>query len=94
MSQTVQLFPLGHIVATPGALEALEQAGQSAHELLTKHAHGQWGELSDDDWRENNFAVTRPLRLLSAYHLTTGEKVWILTDADRSATTLLLPSEY
>lgn len=94
MSQTVQLFPLGQIVATPGALDALEQAGQSAHELLTKHAHGEWGTLSDEDWRENNFAVTRSLRLLSAYHLTTGEKLWIITEADRSATTLLLPAEY
>ena len=94
MSQTVQLFPLGQTVATPGALEALEQAGQSAHEFLIKHVCGEWGELSDEDWKENNYAVSRPLRLLSAYRLTTGEKLWIITDADRSATTLLLPWEY
>lgn len=94
MSQHVQLFPLGRIVATPGALEALAQAGQSAHEFLTKCAHGEWGELSDEDWRANNFAVTRPLRLLSAYRLRTGETLWILSEADRSATTLLLPAEY
>ena len=94
MSQTVQLFPLGQIVATPGALEALEQAGQAAHEFLTKHAHGEWGELSDEDWRENNFAVTRPLRLLSAYRTRLGERLWVITEADRSVTTCLLPDEY
>jgi hypothetical protein len=94
MSQTVQLFPLGQIVATPGVLAALEQAGQGAHEFLTRHVSGDWGKLADEDWKENNFAVTRPLRLLSAYPFTTGEKIWIITEADRSVTTLLLPSEY
>jgi hypothetical protein len=73
---------------------ALEQAGQGAHEFLTRHVSGDWGELVDEDWRENNFAVTRSLRVLSAYYLTTGEKIWIITEAYRSATTLLLPSEY
>ncbi len=94
MSQTVQLFPLGQIVATPGALDALEQAGQSAHELLTKHVHGEWGELDADDRRENELSLREGFRLLSAYYLTTEEKVWIITEADRSATTLLLPCEY
>lgn len=94
MSQRVQLFPLGQIVATPGALTALQQAGQSPDEFLTKHAHGQWGELSDEDWRENNYAVSRALRLLSSYRLRTGERLWIITEADRSVSTLLLPEEY
>ena len=94
MHATRPLFPLGRIVATPGALEALQNAGQDARELLVRHAAGDWGTLSDDDRNENDFAVTRALRLLSAYHLTNGEKMWIITEADRSATTLLLPSEY
>jgi hypothetical protein len=94
MHATRPLFPLGRIVATPGALEALHNARQDARELLARHVRGDWGTLSADDWNENDFAVTRTLRLLSAYHLTTGEKMWIITEADRSATTLLLPSEY
>ena len=94
MSQTVQLFPLGQIVATPGALAALEQASQGAHEFLTRHATGDWGHVDEDDRRKNELSLREGFRLLSAYHLTTGEKMWIITEADRSATTLLLPSEY
>ena len=94
MSQTVQLFPLGQIVATPGVLAALEQASQGAHEFLTRHVSGDWGELDADDRRENELSLREGFRLLSAYRLTTGEKMWIITEADRSATTLLLPSEY
>ena len=94
MSQTVQLFPLGHIVATPGALEALEQAGQSAHELLTKHAHGDWGEVDEDDKRENELSLRAGFRLLSAYRTRLGERLWVITEADRSVTTCLLPKEY
>ena len=94
MQTTHPLFPLGHVVATPGALEALHEAGQEAQEFLFRHVRGDWGELTDDDWKENNFSVTRALRLLSAYALSTGATLWILTEADRSATTLLLPCEY
>ena len=94
MSQTVQLFPLGQIVTTPGALEALEHAGQGAHEFLTRHVSGDWGTLDADDRRENDVSLRAGFRLLSAYYLTTGEKLWIITEADRSATTLLRPSEY
>jgi hypothetical protein len=94
MRHAPSLFPLGQIVATPGALAALQEAGQEAREFLSRHARGDWGHLTDDDWKENNFSVTRSLRLLSAYRLTTGETLWIITEADRSVTTLLLPSEY
>jgi hypothetical protein len=94
MSQTAQLFSLGQIVATPGALAALEQAGHGAHEFLTRHVVGDWGELDADDRRENEVSLRAGFRLLSAYPLPTGEKLWIITEADRSATTLLLPSEY
>jgi len=94
MHATRPLFPLGRIVATPGALEALHTAGQDARELLTRHASRDWGTLSEDDRNENDFAITHALRLLSAYCLSTGVTIWILTEADRSATTLLLPEDY
>jgi hypothetical protein len=94
MVQTRPLFSLGHVVATPGALAALRDAGQQAQDFLTRHSTGDWGDLTDEDWKANNFAVTRPLRLLSAYQLSTGMTLWIISEADRSATTLLLPSEY
>ena len=94
MVQHHSLFPLGRIVATPGALDALQQAGHTAQEFLARHSAGDWGELSAEDRKENTFAVTRSLRLLSAYRLSTGVKIWLITEADRSATTVLLPEEY
>lgn len=87
-------FPLGQTLATPGALEALEQAGQDPVELLARHQGGDWGDLAEEDRRENELSLAQGFRLLSAYHLTTGVKVWIITESDRSATTILLPAEY
>jgi len=87
-------FLLGRIVATPGALSALEQSGDTAAALLRRHVTGDWGELGEHDRRENEFSVSRHLRILSAYTLSDGAKIWIITEADRSCTTLLLPSEY
>ena len=94
MLQNHSLFPLGRIVATPGALDALQQAGHTAQEFLARHGAGDWGELSTEDRKENAFAVTRSLRLLSAYRLSTGVRIWVITEADRSATTVLLPEDY
>ena len=88
------LFSLGAIVATPGALEALERAGKAPSALLVRHQCGDWGDLSSDDRRENEFSLGRHLCLFSAYLLDGGVKIWVITEADRSATTLLLPSEY
>lgn len=88
------LFALGRIVATPGALEALERAGKSPADFLARHQRGDWGDLSDDDRRENEFSLGRHLRLFSAYQLDRDVKIWIITEADRSATTILLPSDY
>jgi hypothetical protein len=88
------LFQLGRIGATPGALQALEKAGQQPAEFLDRHVNGDWGELDDEDKRENEFSVRNGFRILSAYTTTAGDKLWIITEADRSATTLLLPSEY
>jgi len=85
---------LGQVVATPGALAALDQADMTPLPLLVRHARGDWGDLDDEDRQANDDAVRNGGRVLSAYHLPTGEKLWIITEADRSSTTLLLPSEY
>jgi hypothetical protein len=82
------------MLITPGALEALSDARQDAAVFLGKHQAGDWGDLSEDDKRENDFSVDKGLRIFSAYHTAKGEKLWIITEADRSATTILLPSEY
>ena len=87
-------FPLGRVVATPGAIEALEQASINGFELLSRHHRGDWGDLSEDDKAENEFSVDKYLRIFSSYRISDDEKVWIITEADRSVTTLLLPSEY
>lgn len=94
------LFDLGQVVATPGALEALEQAGQSPAEFLRKHANGDWGdELCDEDKALNDEAVNDGSRILSAYRLKTDTKLWIITEATndegrRESSCCLLPEEY
>jgi hypothetical protein len=89
------LFKLGQIVATPGALSALGEDGTTSESLLRRHVTGDWGELSEDDRRENELSIQEGFRILSAYKLPrTGAKLWVITEADRSATTLLLPDEY
>jgi len=87
-------FSLGRIVATPGALRAFDEAGQTPHEFIGRHVVGDWGELDEADIAENEFSVKEGFRILSAYKLATGVKVWVITEADRSATTFLLPEEY
>lgn len=88
------LFNLGQTVATPGALKALQDANMSGIELLARHVTGDWGDLAEEDKEENELALVERLRILSAYILPTGIKVWVITEADRSATTFLLPEEY
>ena len=88
------LFPLGRTVATPGALEALEQAQQSPLEFLRRHQTGDWGELCDADKRENELSVKHGFRILSVYRTDRDIRLWVITEADRSATTILLPEEY
>ncbi len=93
-------FSLGQVVATPGALEALQEAGQTALELIYLHSHGDWGsELCEGDRQLNEQALVDGSRLLSAYRLKSSVKLWIITEAadengQRAATTLLLPEEY
>jgi len=88
------MFPLGQIVATPGALAALERAKQPPTCYLARHAIGDWSELEPTDIAENLYSLIHGFRLLSSYLTNAGEKLWIITEADRSATTLLLPEEY
>lgn len=89
------LFHLGHTVATPGALEALSQEGILPELLLVRHVTGDWGDVSEEDKKANNQDLVDGGRLLSAYALpNTGKRIWIITEADRSVTTFLLPEEY
>jgi len=87
-------FPLGQTLATPGALDALAQSGQAPLEFLARHVQGDWGEVCEEDRQLNDEAVVGGERLLSAYRTRRGVRIWIITEADRSATTLLLPDEY
>jgi hypothetical protein len=75
-------------------LLALEKAGQQAQEFLDRHAKGDWGEVDYHGAKENEMSLQTGLRLLSSYTTVTGDRLWIITEADRSATTLLLPEEY
>ena len=81
-------------MATPGALREFEKAGQAPAFFLAKHLAGDWGEVCKADASENNLSVKQGFRILSAYRLNTGVKIWIITEADRSSTCVLLPDEY
>lgn len=91
----MMLFSLGRVVATPGALEILKNNEIHPGDLLSRHIIGDWGELSTDDSLANDEAVkTGEDRILSSYCLKDKSEIWVITEGDRSATTLLLPSEY
>jgi len=86
---------LGQTFITPGAQEALQIAGQTELEFLRRHMSGDRGsELSEEDVQENELSLRKGFRLLSAYQTCKGQTVWLITEADRSATTILLPEEY
>lgn len=87
-------FALGRVLATPGALATLAAAGRTPNEYLARHQAGDWGDLTAEDAQENERALQAGYRLLSAYDLGNGMRIWLITEWDRSATTLLLPSEY
>lgn len=93
------LFPLGQLLATPGALAALQEAGDNLLLLIARHSAGDWGDLSREDMLANARSLKDGTRLLSAYHLKDGTKIWVITEAEddeghREATTILLPDEY
>lgn len=87
------LFPLGQIVATPAVIAHFNEHRQSILPLLRRHVSGDWGELCAEDKAENALSVQQGFRILSRYTVA-GELVYIITEADRSATTALFPSEY
>ena len=91
---TEPLFTLGRMMITPGALEKLEAADQDLSGLLKRHTAGDWAEMDKSDQMENANSVERGGRIFSAYTLKTGDRVWVITECDRSVTTILLPSEY
>jgi hypothetical protein len=84
---------LGKVLATPGALKLLTEVGVHPFDFLTRHATGDWGELCAFDRRQNEIALREGYRVLSSYDVPAG-RVWIVTEADRSVTTILLPEEY
>lgn len=85
---------LGRLLSTPGALQALAEAGESAATYLKRHECGDWGEVCPEDWKLNDEALKDGSRVLSSYKLKSGKKIWIITEADRAATTILQPEEY
>lgn len=88
------LFTLGRTVATPGAREALKKAHQLPQHFLDRHVTGDWGEVSAEDAQENRLGLADGYSLLSSYITSAGDKILVVTEADRSLTTLLLPQEY
>ena len=93
------LFKLGVIVSTPGALRALQEADQSPWEFLSRHVAGDWGVVCDEDRQANDESVKDGSRILSAYLLKDGTKIWIITEAEddngnRACSTILLPENY
>lgn len=87
-------FALGQLVATPGAIETLGRADQLPAEFLLRHHHGDWGELDPEDVAENERALRAGSRLVSSYRTRADEQLWVITEWDRSVTTILRPDEY
>ncbi|HEX8286732.1 MAG TPA: hypothetical protein VF556_01975 [Pyrinomonadaceae bacterium] len=93
-TQNETLFPLGQVYLTIGAREALQESNQLQNEFLQSHLMGDWGDVCDDDRNENEISLKEGFRILLSYKTSNGEKLWIITEPDRSSTTLLLPNEY
>jgi hypothetical protein len=87
-------FELGHVLVTPRASRALHESGESPDEFLARHESGDWGEVGSADGKENDLSLCKGYRIFSIYPLSSGETIWIITQPDRSATTILLPEEY
>jgi hypothetical protein len=94
MPSKTLLFALGSLYFTPGAIAAFEESSGDFTEFLHRHVTGDWSEMSSPDQEENQLAIQNGKRVFSAYHLSSGQKIWVITEADRSATTILLPEEY
>lgn len=88
------MFALGRIVATPDAMAALEEAHDYPFEYIRRHENGDWGDMPPEDVEANRQALLYGGRLMSSYTLSNGTVLWIITEANRSVTTLLLPENY
>jgi hypothetical protein len=86
------MFEVGQLAITPGAQELIPM--KEVEIALSRHAAGNWGNVCDDDRAQNEWALHNDARLMSVYESDAGEPFWIITEADRSSTTILLPSEY
>ncbi len=88
------LFALGQVVATPQSLSEIQKSGETPQDFINQHSQGQWGLVCEEDRQANEDALRNGERLLSVYKTKLGEKLYVITEWDRSATTLLLPEEY
>lgn len=88
------LFALGQVVATPGVLNAMTQLDIAPLELIHRHVTGDWGDLDAQDQQQNLLAIRSGMRIFSSYKIGVSAKIWIITEANRSSTTLLLPDKY
>lgn len=93
-NQVKPLFRLGQTVTTPGALDAMAETQTNPADLLRRHQCGDWGDLDAEDKQSNQSALSNGSRIFSAYQVAEAVKFWVITEADRSATTILLPEEY
>jgi len=91
---SIPLFPMGQVVATPAALEALARAGEQAMDFLARHVRGDWGVVDVHDRNANDAALIQGTRVFSAYLLRDATRIWVITEADRSSTCVLLPEDY
>ena len=94
LNESALLFPLGNVFMTIGAREALEGSNEQPFDFLSRHQTGDYGFVCDEDKQENDLSVKEGFRILSSYLTAKGVKFYIITEADRGSTTLLLPSEY
>lgn len=92
MQEKAKQFPTGRLLCTPNAINRVGKEEMMA--AFSRHRQGDWGEVCPEDWRSNDQAIRAGMRILSAYRTKTGQKFWIITEADRSATTILLPEDY
>ena len=94
MAEGEPLFELGAIVATPGALRVMLTNGVQPQDLLERHVTSDWSEMDADDQATNHEAIKHGARIFSAYRVSPTHRIWVITESDRSATTLLRPEDY
>ena len=88
------VLSLGELYSTPGARKALAESGETFTPFLNRYLRADWGDVCEEDWKANDDAVEKGDRVLAVYYTSKGEKLWVITEWDRSVTTFLLPDEY